>query len=125
MAASVTTRDDDPRVVPVYALTGGRTRSTGEDLALEALVTTTGDGLASLPRLRFEQARIIELCRQPVSVIEVAANLAVPVGVARVLVSDLHAERMLVVHRTAATSDGRPRREILERLLNGLRTTAS
>ena len=27
------------RVVPVYAVTGGRTRSTGADLAIESLVT--------------------------------------------------------------------------------------
>jgi hypothetical protein len=125
VAAGVTTRDEDPRVVPVYAITGGRTRSTGEDLALETLVSTTDDGLAWLPRLRFEQARIVELCQQPVSVVEVAAALGVPVGVARVLVSDLHAERMLTVHRPAVTRDGRPPREILERLLNGLKAPAS
>jgi Protein of unknown function (DUF742) len=114
--------DDEPRVVPVYALTGGRTRSLGQDLQLETLVTTTSDGLAALPRLRFEQARIVELCQRPVSVAEVAAELRVPLGVARVLVSDLHANRMLAVHRPSVTPDGRPRTEVLERLLSGLRT---
>jgi hypothetical protein len=124
MAADVSSRDDDPRVVPVYAITGGRTRSTGQDLALETLVTSTGDGLASLPRLRFEHARIVELCRRPVSVVEVAADLGVPVGVARVLVSDLHADRMLAVHRPLVSTDGRPPPEVLERLLKGLRAPA-
>jgi hypothetical protein len=46
----------------------------------------------------------------------------VPIGVARVLVSDLHADGMLTIHGSAVTSDGRPRTEVLERLLNGLRT---
>jgi hypothetical protein len=114
--------DADPRVVPVYALTGGRTRSRGDDLHLETLVTTTDVGLASRPRLRFEHARIIDLCRRPVSVAEVAASLRIPLGVARVLVSDLHADHMLTIHRTSAATDGRPKTEVLERLLSGLRS---
>ncbi|HEX6418527.1 MAG TPA: DUF742 domain-containing protein [Acidimicrobiales bacterium] len=109
--------------MPVYALTGGRARSRGEDLQIETLVSTTGTGLVSLPGLRFEQARIIGLCRsRPVSIAEVAAELRVPLGVARVLVSDLHADGMLTVHRRSATADGRPRTEVLERLLSGLRS---
>jgi len=124
VAAGVTSGDDDPRVVPVYALTGGRTRATSEDLALETLVSSTQDGLASLGDLRFEHARIVEVCRTPVSVVEVAAALAVPLGVARVLVSDLHAVNMLTVHQTAAARGGPPPTEILERLLAGLRAPA-
>jgi hypothetical protein len=38
---------------------------------------------------RFEARQIVELCQRPVSVAEVAAALRVPLGVARVLVSDL------------------------------------
>ncbi|HZM31357.1 MAG TPA: DUF742 domain-containing protein, partial [Acidimicrobiales bacterium] len=59
--------------------------------------------------------------RAPVSVVEVAARIQVPLGVARVLVSDLHEDGMLTIHQTAVTSEGRPRTEVLERLLNGLR----
>ncbi|HLM63807.1 MAG TPA: DUF742 domain-containing protein [Acidimicrobiales bacterium] len=116
-------RDErDPRVVPVYALTRGRTRSVGRDLPWETLLTATADGIASLSKLRFEQARIVSFCRRPVSVAEVAAELGVPLGVARVLVSDLYAENFLVVHVPTFTRTGRPRTEILERLLTGLRT---
>ena len=111
----------DARIVPVYALTRGRTRSLGEDLPWETLVTTTGAGVAALPRLRFEQARIIEVCRNPVSIAEVAVELGVPVGVARVLVSDLRSEGLLVIHMPALDAAGRPGPEILERLLIGLR----
>jgi Protein of unknown function (DUF742) len=113
---------EDPRVVPVYALTGGRARSHGEDLQIETLVTGTEAGRAALPNLRFEQARIVELCRTPVSVVEVASQLRIPLGVARVLVSDLHAEGLLSVHRVAGTIDGRPGTDVLERLLSGLRS---
>jgi hypothetical protein len=113
---------DGPRVVPVYALTGGRTRSGKDDLGLETLVTTTDTGRAWLPRLRFEQARIVELCQRPVSVAEVAATLGIPLGVARVLVSDMHADDLLTIHRAASDIDGRPGTEVLERLLSGLRS---
>jgi Protein of unknown function (DUF742) len=110
-----------PRVVPVYALTGGRTRAEGVELHVETLLSTTRRGLAASSRLRFENARIVELCRRPVSVAEVAARLQVPLGVAQVLVADLHAEDLLRVHRPTATPDGRPRTEVLERLLSGLK----
>jgi Protein of unknown function (DUF742) len=113
---------DDPRVVPVYALTGGRARSRGEDLQIETLVTGTEAGRAALPRLRFEQARIVELCHTPQSVVELASALRVPLGVARVLVSDLHADGLLSIHRLPETTDGRPGTEVLERLLSGLRS---
>jgi Protein of unknown function (DUF742) len=113
---------DDPRVVPVYALTGGRTRSVGRDLPWETLITTTAAGVASLPRLRFEQSRIVAMCRRPVSIAEVAAEVGVPIGVARVLVSDLYAEGLLIIHLPTLTNAGRPRSEILERLLTGLKT---
>jgi hypothetical protein len=39
--------------------------------------------------LRFESRQIVDLCRRPMSVAEVAAALGVPIGVARVLISDL------------------------------------
>lgn len=111
----------DPRLVPVYAITRGRTRSVGQDLPWEALVSTTPAGLTALARLRFEQAEIVQLCRQPISVAEVAAHIRVPLGTARVLVSDLSSGGLLAVHRQELDADGRPSTEILERLLAGLK----
>ena len=78
MATPVSSGDDDPRVVPVYALTGGRTRATSADLAIETLVSSTRAGLDSLRDLRFEHARIVEVCRTPVSVAEVLVLLGYP-----------------------------------------------
>lgn len=114
-------QDDEPRVVPVYALTKGRTRSAGGDLPWETLVTTTDAGVAALPRLRLEPERIVSMCRRPVSVAEVGAELGVPVGVAQVLVADLCSEGLLEVHRPILTDDGRPTPDVLERLIAGLK----
>jgi len=107
------------RVVPAYALTGGRTRSTGPDLPLESMVTSTPDGMRELTALRFEAREIVLLCRRPQSIAEVAARVKVPLGVARVLVSDLTDDGLLALHRPEGD---RPDRAILERLLSGLRT---
>lgn len=111
------------RVVPVYALTGGRTRATdGPDLPLEALVTATEAGTFAAD-LQLEYRAAVELASTPVSIMEIGASLGVPVGVARVLVSDLVNARYLVVHLppVSTTADGGPAPEILERLLEGLR----
>lgn len=111
----------DPRLVPVYAITRGRTRSVGEDLPWEAMVTTTPSGVTALSRLRFEQADIVRLCQRTIAVAEVAAHIKVPLGVARVLVSDLSSGGLLAVHRPTLDAEGRPSTEVLERLLAGLK----
>jgi hypothetical protein len=69
-----------------FVITGGRTRAVDTSLRMEALVQTTA-GAAG--RATFEHARILEVCRQPTSIAEVAAKVGVPLGVATVLVADL------------------------------------
>jgi hypothetical protein len=115
--------DHVDRVVPVYAVTGGRTRVDGQDLPLEAVVTTTGLPIASAASLQMESRAIVELCDRPKSLAEIGAALRVPVGVARVLVGDLANDGYLEVHlpRTA-DGDGGPGHAILGRLLDGLRS---
>jgi uncharacterized protein DUF742 len=108
------------RVVPVYALTGGRTRSsTGADMPVETLVTVTPAG-HRVGELHLEYRATVELASQPISVVEIGAALRVPVGVARVLVSDLVDAGYLAVH-LPPSAEGGPAPEILERLLEGLR----
>ncbi|MDQ3579123.1 MAG: DUF742 domain-containing protein, partial [Actinomycetota bacterium] len=86
------------RVVPVYAFTAGRTRSAGEEIPVEALVTSTELAERHTAGLNIEYRTIVEMGRQPVSVVEIGAALRVPVGVARVLVSDLANAGYLRVH---------------------------
>jgi hypothetical protein len=108
------------RVVPVYALTGGRTRSTaGSELPVETLVTVTAAG-SGVGDLQLEYSETIRLAAQPVSVVEISALLRVPVGVARVLVSDLVSAGYLEIHLPPTGGAG-PSPAVLERLLEGLR----
>ena len=115
---------EDPspgRVVPVYAITGGRTRSGGRALPLESLVTVA-DGVGSRGHLQAEHRAILDLAVRPVSLVEIGARLQVPLGVARVLVTDLADTGYLVVHALPPNSaEGGPTAEVLTRLLEGLR----
>ncbi len=110
------------RVVPVYALTRGRTRSSGRDMPIESLVSVTEHGQRSVASLDIEYRRIVELGRRVVSLVEIAFALRVPVGVARVLVSDLAGCGHLVIHAPPPLeANGGPSQELLGRLLDGLR----
>ncbi len=86
-------------VVRPYLFTKGRTRSETRTLAVEAMLSATpraaeAEGLSLLPP---EQRQIVDLCREPKSVAEVAAKLATPLGVVRVLVADLADDALLEI----------------------------
>ena len=83
----------DDLVIRPFLLTGGRTRPIQDGLRVEALVQAQPPALVA--PLRFEARRIVEACRQPKSVAEVAAELRLPLGVTRVLVADLVADGCL------------------------------
>lgn len=116
-------RREDERVVPVYALTGGRTRSNGRDLSLESMVAVTEHGRRHEPSLQLELHAIVAMLDRAKSLAEIGAALKIPIGVVRVLVSDL-ADAGYVTISLPVTVDpnGRPNRQILEKLLDGLRS---
>ena len=100
----------------------GRTRSTGRELGLETLVTATEYGHRNEAALQLESRSILFMSTRPISVAEIGAALNVPIGVARVLVSDLADAGYLTVSSPIGMDEnGRPNRQILERLLDGLR----
>jgi hypothetical protein len=105
------------RVRP-YALTGGRTR-TRRPLLVETLVTSIGRDGRLERTLRPESWAIYELCAARRSIAEIAAVLGLPLGVVRVLVSDLADAGQMRIHPAA---DSIPRRELLERVLHGLQS---
>lgn len=109
--------DDDDVVVRPYLLTRGRTRSS---LPIEAVVTAARP-LAEGGRLSTEARDILALCTVPSAVAEVSAHLRMPLGVARVLVSDLVDDGWL---STSEVAGERPDVDLVERLINGLRALA-
>ncbi|KIZ14112.1 DUF742 domain-containing protein [Streptomyces natalensis] len=118
--------DRKPARVRPYSLTGGRTRF-GHVLLVETFVaaleapeerrelTSGGWGERVMPEMR----AIVELCRRMRSVAEISALLKMPLGVVRVLLSDLADQGKIRVYGTGHGS-GRPNRALLERVLGGL-----
>ena len=114
--------EDGPgRLVRPYAMTGGRTRSSGAEIPLEALVIVTDEGRQRAMGLAWEHRAIAELCASPMSVAEVSAHLKVPLGVARVLVGDMAAEGLVEMSGASGNEQAPNDLNLLERVLNGLR----
>jgi hypothetical protein len=108
------------RLLRPYALTRGRARpSHGTDLEIEALVSTTVIG-ETIHMPAPEPHSIALLCREPLSVAEIAAHMKLPLGVVRVLVTDMADQGMVEVHRPSQFGTG-PDVTLLERVLDGLR----
>jgi hypothetical protein len=112
---------EEARTVRPYTVTGGRTRSGGQDLPMEALVrglraATDDSGMA------LERRRILELTNdRMLSVAELSAHLSLPLGVTRVLVGDLAADGAVVVHGTiAGSTTPATDLKVLESVLNGI-----
>jgi hypothetical protein len=112
--------DGDAAIVRPYAWTGGRTKST-VDLRIEAMVSTSerGEDINALPQV--EHRSIAEICAEPRSVAEVATLLAVPLGVAKVLLGDMAGLGLVIVHKTATGGANKAHLKLMERVLSGLR----
>jgi hypothetical protein len=104
-----------------YSWTEGRTEPR-VDLAIETRVRTTPAGQAAPLTPASPLWTIVGRCTEPCSIAELAAHLAVPLGVAKVLVADLVTDGLVDAEATLsdeATVD--ERRELIERVLSGLR----
>ncbi|MFJ2896562.1 DUF742 domain-containing protein [Streptomyces sp. NPDC087218] len=119
--------DRRPARVRPYSLTGGRTRF-GHVLLVETFVAAleAPEERRELPqsngsaRLMPELRAIVEICRRMRTVAEISALLKMPLGVVRVLLSDLADQGKIRVYGTGHGT-GQPDRALLERVLNGLR----
>lgn len=111
---------EETAVVRPYAITGGRTKAN-YPLELETLVSTRQTGGPMVPE-QIEHEMIMEECRIPHSVAEIASALRVPFGVARVLISDAADAGLVTVHRTISGDEGAEAHlTLMERVLSGLR----
>lgn len=109
--------ESDPIVRP-FIVTGGRTRPADDRLRVETLVTAAAAALSA--PLGFERRHIVQICQRPLSVAEIANSLQVPIGVARVLIADLIAERYVTVQEHLSLNDY-PSLSLLERIREGVR----
>ncbi|AXK34598.1 DUF742 domain-containing protein [Streptomyces armeniacus] len=128
------------RLVPAYLATYGRanpSRNTLDRLSVLHVPDApgraggpgpaggTGGGPDALSGLRPEERRLLDLLRPgALSLAEASAHLRLPVSVVKVLVADLVDTGHLQA-RPPAPEHRLPEREILEKVLDGLRTLKS
>ena len=115
-------RDSGPVVRP-YAVTGGRTEPDGEVLDIIAVVIAMpgGDTEDDDPQRRTpEHRRILAMCQRQATVADIAAGTGLPLGVVRVLLSDLILSGAVTVLRQRPAGF-RPGNDVLQEILNGLR----
>ncbi|MEU6236673.1 DUF742 domain-containing protein [Kitasatospora sp. NPDC047058] len=102
-----------------YVITGGRELPSADDLSLITLVTV-GPGQELPARPSPETVAIWELCSGGyLSVAEVAARLELPVGVVRLLLTDLISAGRLLRRGTPPPAQA-PDPRLLEKVLHGL-----
>ncbi|TDV47871.1 DUF742 domain-containing protein [Actinophytocola oryzae] len=104
----------------LYTVTGGRSQADEPDLDLVTLIIGTaepGTGMQS------EHVRILRMCRTPIAVVEISAELGMPVGVVKILLSDLlRANKVTARHPSSSTRarTSLPDAAILRKVLVGL-----
>ena len=111
--------DDEDFLVRPYAITKGRTKPRYH-LEIEAMVVATHYEAGDVSRLSPECQAILEFCRDWRSVAEISAVLQMPLGVARVLLTDMAIEGLVRIHQLNH-DQGRPDVKLLERVLIGIR----
>ena len=118
--------DDDPEdsFVRPYTITHGRTVSAHDDLTLITIVVALAapEEQAGTRGLEPEHRAILEVCRGPVALAEVAARLNLPVAVAKILISDLITLGALAARSPVALAAGqKPDIRLLQAVRDGLR----
>jgi hypothetical protein len=111
-------REAGPVVRP-YALTKGRTQAQGPELGLIDVITASGPGAANARGLGPEHRRLLDLCRRPIAVADIASETDLPLGVVRVLLGDLRERGLIAITGPAAQASAAE--SVLRSVLDGLR----
>jgi hypothetical protein len=108
-------------VVRPYALTKGRTRHSGEDFNLVATVTATRGQTASPAALGPEHISVLQLAQIPTTVVDIASDVDLPLGVVRILLADLRELGLVAIRAPRSTKAQRVDKNTLREVLHGLR----
>lgn len=109
--------DEDPD--RLYTVTGGRSRTDSIDLDLVTLIVSESE---PSPGMQSEHVRILRMCHRPAAVVEISAELGMPVSVVKILLADLlDTGRASARHPASGAMGGAvPDREFLKKVLVGL-----
>lgn len=108
-------------VVRPYALTRGRTRHSGEAFDLVATVTAIRTQVTDPAALAPEHMSVLKLARLPTTVVDIASDVDLPLGVVRILLADLRELGLVAIRGPASTKAQQVDRNTLREVLHGLR----
>ncbi|MEU6132752.1 DUF742 domain-containing protein [Saccharopolyspora sp. NPDC047091] len=106
----------------LYTVTGGRSSANEESLDLVTLIVSECD---PTPGMQSEHIRILQMCKQPMAVVEISSHLSMPVGVVKILLCDLlDTNRITARHPSSAPANRKqaqlPDPDVLKQVLVGL-----
>lgn len=103
----------------LYTITGGRSRADENRLDLVTLIVSECDPTAGM---QSEHLKILRLCRHPTAVVEISAELRLPVSIVKILLCDLlDTGRITARHPSLASAPSRlPDSATLKQVLVGL-----
>lgn len=108
-------------VVRSYVLTGGRTRHSGEAFDLVATVTATHARVADPGMLAPEHVTVLQVARLPTTVVDIASDVGLPLGVVRILLADLRELGLVVIQAPVSMKPQQVDKNTLREVLHGLR----
>ena len=108
-------------VVRPYALTQGRTRHSGEAFDLVATVIATRGLVADPNVLAPEHLSVLQLARAPTTVVDIASDVDLPLGVVRILLADLRELGLVAIRAPVPAKARQVDRHTLREVLHGLR----
>jgi hypothetical protein len=108
-------------VVRPYALTQGRTRPAGEAFDLVATVTTTQARITDPGGLGPEHFAVLQLAQSPTTVVDIASDVDLPLGVVRILLGDLRELGLVTIQAPVPMMAQQVDRDTLREVLHGLR----
>jgi hypothetical protein len=109
-------REDPDRL---YVVTGGRSRVDESSIDIVSLIVSECD---PMPGMQSEHVKILRTCTNPKAVVEIAAELGLPVSVVKILLCDLlDTGRITARHPSTAPAKTRlPDPAVLKQVLVGL-----
>jgi hypothetical protein len=108
-------------VVRPYALTRGRTRHSGEAFDLVATVLATQAWIADPNGLGPEHFSVLQLAQVPTTVVDIASDVELPLGVVRILLADLRELGLVAIQAPVVMKPHQVDRNTLKEVLHGLR----
>jgi hypothetical protein len=108
-------------VVRPYQLTQGRTRVSGEAFDIVATVLATHARIADPGGLGPEHFSVLQRAYTPTTVVDIASDVDLPLGVVRILLADLREFGLVTIDAPIPMKARQVDRDTLREVIHGLR----